>query len=253
MSIDEEIRAGSVLPAERTAVEMITDDGLRLVGEIAEPLGRPAAATLVCVHPLPTQGGMMDSHLLRKAAWRLPALAGIAVVRFNTRGTSSVAGTSEGAFDEARGEGLDLRAALRLVRETGLPRPWVLGWSFGSDVVLKHAAGEDIVGAILVSPPLRYTSPAELSAWSGRALTCLIPEKDDFLRPDDARTRFASARGARVVVGPGAGHLWVGERYARMVLDEVADLLVPGSSPLPTAWPAERAAREGPMERWSDL
>ena len=38
----------------------------------------------------------MDSHVFRKAAYRLPALAGIAVLRFNTRGTTSVQGTSEG-------------------------------------------------------------------------------------------------------------------------------------------------------------
>ena len=35
----------------------------------------------------PTHGGMMDSHVFRKAAFRLPALAGLAVLRFNTRGT----------------------------------------------------------------------------------------------------------------------------------------------------------------------
>ena len=29
--------------------------------------------TLVMLHPLPTHGGMMDSHIFRKAAWRLPA------------------------------------------------------------------------------------------------------------------------------------------------------------------------------------
>ena len=90
----QEIRANSVLPAERRPLALATDDGLRLVGEVALPDGRPARATLVCAHPLPTHGGMMDSHLLRKAAWRLPALADIAVVRFTTRGTSSAAGTS---------------------------------------------------------------------------------------------------------------------------------------------------------------
>ena len=37
---------------------------------VAEPV-----ATLVCLHPLPTAGGFMDSHILRKAAARLPALA----------------------------------------------------------------------------------------------------------------------------------------------------------------------------------
>ena len=68
-----EIRASTVLPARRTPVTLHTSDGLSLVGELALPAERDPVATLIFVHPLPTHGGMMDSHLLRKAANRLPA------------------------------------------------------------------------------------------------------------------------------------------------------------------------------------
>ncbi len=54
-------------------------------------------ATLVTFHPLPTHGGYMDSHVYKKASFRLPAFANIAVLRFNTRGTSSIRGTSDGS------------------------------------------------------------------------------------------------------------------------------------------------------------
>src|SRR6201990_1936754 len=104
------IRAHSILPARREDIELRTADGLTLVGELAQPQDRPPVATLVCLHPLPTHGGMMDSHVLRKAAWRLPALADLAVLRFNTRGTSSVRGTSEGTFDNGVGERFDVPA-----------------------------------------------------------------------------------------------------------------------------------------------
>ena len=50
-----------------------------LVGELALPEQGEPVATIVCLHPLPTHGGMMDSHVFRKAAFRLPALAGVAV------------------------------------------------------------------------------------------------------------------------------------------------------------------------------
>src|SRR5437868_6679589 len=83
------IRANSILPARREDIELHTADGLTLVGELARPADRDPVATLICLHPLPTHGGMMDSHVFRKAAWRLPALAGLAVLRFNTRGTGS--------------------------------------------------------------------------------------------------------------------------------------------------------------------
>jgi len=99
-----EIRPGTVLPADRQPITLRTADGLSLVGELALPAGRPPAATLICLHPLPTQGGMMDSHVLRKAAFRLPALADLAVLRFNTRGTMSEQGTSEGEFGDGETE-----------------------------------------------------------------------------------------------------------------------------------------------------
>src|SRR5271169_788655 len=103
-----EITASTVLPAKRENVTLLTADGLRLVGELALPAARPPVATLICLHPLPTQGGMMDSHIFRKASYRLPALADLAVLRFNTRGTMSAHGTSEGEFGDAETERADV-------------------------------------------------------------------------------------------------------------------------------------------------
>src|SRR4051812_43456317 len=172
------IRANSILPATRQDIELHTADGLTLVGELAVPADRPPAATLVCLHPLPTHGGMMDSHLLRKAAWRLPALAGLAVLRFNTRGTASVRGTSEGAFGGGVQEKYDVAAAIEYAEFADLPRIWLLGWSFGTDLTLMHGLDPAIAGAVLLSPPLRFSGPQHLAAWaaSGKPLTALVPE-----------------------------------------------------------------------------
>ena len=242
------IVANSVLPAVREPIDMQTSDGLRLVGELALPDGGRPDATIVCVHPLPTHGGMMDSHVLRKMSWRLPALANIAVLRFNTRGTTSAAGTSEGEFDQGRGEGRDLQAAIDFVGSRGLPSPWLLGWSFGTDVILMHGNVDPVPGAILLSPPLRFTTEDQLSAWNvpGRTVVCLVPEFDDYLTPDAARERFAIVRQADVRGIDGAKHLWVGEKHVSRVLDEIVSVVAPGRSPLPTQW-------SGPMDRWSDL
>jgi uncharacterized protein len=245
--LGEPIVANSVLPAHREPVTLTTEDGLRLVGELATPLDAPIAATMLCLHPLPTHGGMMDSHVLRKAAWRLPALAGIAVLRWNSRGTTSAAGTSEGEFDEARGEGRDLRAALAFTAERGLPSPWLVGWSFGTDVALIHGDVDPVQGAVLLSPPLRYSADEHLDSWarSGRPLVCVVPEHDDYLRPDEARQRFARVPQAQVIGVDDAKHLWVGERSVSRVLQEVTSALVPGMT-LPSRW-------DGPMDRWNDL
>lgn len=244
----QRIVANSVLPAHREVVRLTTQDGLRLVGEVAYPVGRPPAATVVTVHPLPTHGGMMDSHVLRKMAWRLPALADIAVVRFNTRGTSSAEGTSEGVFDHARGEGLDLRSAIDEALGRDWPAPWLVGWSFGTDVILKHGNVDPVPGAILLSPPLRFSDDTDLDRWaiSGRPLVCLVPEFDDYLIPEEARRRFARIPQADVRGIDGAKHLWVGERQVSRVLDEIVSVVRPDAGRLPDTW-------DGPMERWSDL
>jgi alpha/beta superfamily hydrolase len=248
MAHPQPIVANSVLPARRDPVHLRTSDGLSLIGEIASPLLAEARATIVCVHPLPTHGGMMDSHVLRKMAWRLPALADIAVVRFNTRGTTSAAGTSEGSFDEARGEGRDLRAAIGEVVRRGLPDPWLLGWSFGTDVVLKHGNVNPVLGAILLSPPLRFSVDDDLRAWrgSGRSVVAFVPELDDYLVPVAAAQRFAVLPEAEVRGIDGAKHLWVGERFVKIVLDGIVSIVAPEMSPLPTEW-------SGPMDRWSDI
>ena len=236
------IRAGTVLPAVRRDVELHTGDGLTLVGELALPADRDPVATLVTLHPLPTHGGFMDSHVYRKAAWRLPALAGLAVLRFNLRGVSSPRGTSEGTFDEADSERWDVAAAIELAEFEDLPRRWLVGWSFGTDLALMYGCDPAVEGAVLLSPPLRYAQPEHLATWdaSGKPVVALVPELDDYLRPDEARERFAAIRRAEVVGVDGARHLWVGESAVRRVLDEIVAHVAPEVSvPLPTTWTGE--------------
>lgn len=243
-----EIRAGTVLPARREALSFVTADGHRLVGELAAPVDRDPVATLVCLHPLPTAGGFMDSHVLRKASWRLPALAGLAVLRFNTRGTSSPAGTSEGRFDEGVDERYDVEAAVGRAVGDSLPDPWLLGWSFGTDLALRWGCLPPVVGALLLSPPLRFSAVADLDTWaaSGKPVVAIVPEFDDYLRPAEAVQRFARIPQAEVIGVPGARHLWVGEASVRRVLDLIVSHVVPGGAPLPTTW-------EGPYQTWNDL
>jgi hypothetical protein len=231
----------TVLPALREDIEIVTEDGLTLVGELALPASGRIAATLVTLHPLPTHGGFMDSHVLRKAAWRLPALADIAVLRFNTRGTSSPRGTSEGRFDEGIAEGADVRAAVAFAVARGLPHRWLLGWSFGTELALKYGADLDIEGAILMSPPLHRAAPSDLERWAsvGKPVTVLVPEFDDYLPPERAKPAFAPLTGAHLIAVEGAKHLWVGEKYVKIVLDHIVDTVTPGKGPLPATVPHE--------------
>ena len=123
----EIIRPSTQLPALRTPLHVLTSDGVDLIGEIAAPLGQSRGAILT-LHPLPTAGGMMDSHVFKKAANRLPAMAGISVVRFNTRGTTSHDGSSTGTFDNGVAEGLDVQAMIDYCCDIlKLDNLWIVG------------------------------------------------------------------------------------------------------------------------------
>lgn len=235
-----EIRSGVELPSKREEIELHTNDGLRLVGEYAAPIDREPVATLITLHPLPTHGGFMDSHILRKASNRLPALADIAVLRFNTRGTQSPRGTSEGSFGEGITERADVEAAVEWAHQRGLKNLWLVGWSFGTELALKYGHDKDIVGVILLSPPLHRTAEAELAMWVGssKRVIALIPEHDDYLQPQEAAARFAAIPHAELIAVEGAKHLWVGESATKSVLNEIVKAVRPERYPLPEVFEA---------------
>src|SRR5258708_225915 len=108
------------------------------------------------------------------------------------------------------------------------------------DLVVMWGNVAEVEGAILLSPGLRRATDADLDAWaaSGRPLVVLVPEFDDYLRPDEARARFARVPQAQLIAVEKAKHLWVGETYVRIVLNEIVRLLTPAAWPLPEQWPA---------------
>ena len=233
----ELIRPSTVLPAQREPITIITSDGLKLVGEVATPLSGDRNRAILCLHPLPTHGGMMDSHIFKKAANRLPALADVTVVRFNTRGTSSGQGKSEGEFGGGVTERSDVIAAINYCfDELKIRELWVVGWSFGTDLALQHATDKRVKGLILLSPPLRTTKEEQLQFWSqdGRPVIALIPELDDYLQPDQARKSFAPLKQLELIAVPEAKHLWVGEPFVHLVLSEIVRIINPARLPLPT-------------------
>jgi hypothetical protein len=233
--MSEPVRPSTILPALRTPFTVITSDGQTLIGEVAQPISEYMGAIL-CLHPLPTAGGMMDSHVFKKAANRLPDMAGIAVVRFNSRGTKSEAGTSTGIFDNGSAERFDVQAMMNYCLDTlGLTNLWVVGWSFGTDLALRHARDPRVKGLILLSPPLRTSEISDLEFWATdeRPVTALIPEFDDYLPPVEAIEKFATLRQMQIIPVEGAKHLWVGEPAVYRVLSEITKIIAPERLPLP--------------------
>ncbi len=233
--MSQTVRPSSVFEAVRTPFHLRTEDGIDLIGEVAAPNGGSKGAIL-CLHPLPTAGGMMDSHVYKKAANRLPAMAGITVVRFNTRGTTSEAGTSTGEFDNGKSERFDVEAMLRYCFEDlKLENVWVTGWSFGTDLALQHAKDPRHKGLILLSPPLRTTTNEQLEYWNTdpRPITALVPEFDDYLQPEAARERFAIVPKLKIIAVDEAKHLWLGEPSVHRVLSEITSIVTGVATTLP--------------------
>ena len=231
----EIIRPSTVLPAQRTPFHVLTSDGIDLIGEVASPLDVSRGAIL-CLHPQPTAGGMMDSHVFKKAANRLPAMAGITVVRFNTRGTTSESGSSTGEYDNGISERFDVQAMLAYCFDTlKLENLWVVGWSFGTDLALMHAKDLRHHGLILLSPTLQRTTNIDLEYWNQdlRPITALVPEFDDYIKPDEARERFAIVPTLEIVAVEGAKHLWVGEPFVHRVLSQINSIVTGDTKELP--------------------
>ena len=235
--MSQPIRPSTVLPAIRTPFTVTTADGQTLVGEVAAPIDGRRSPALLMLHPNPTGGGMMDSHIYKKAANRLPAMTGITIVRFNTRGTSSEAGTSTGVYDNGDSEKFDVEAIINYCfDQLKVKELYVIGWSFGTELALKYAQDKRIKELILLSPPMIATNDEDLEFWKsdGRKITALIPEHDDYLKPDQAKLKFSKLPNLKQIDVAGAKHLWVGEPMVYLVLSEIVKVIAPSRLPLPT-------------------
>lgn len=108
------------------------------------------AGTAVICHPHPLQGGTMHNKVVTMIERSVREL-GLRTVVFNFRGT----GASEGAYDDGRGETLDLLAVAEWV---GRVRPndalWLAGFSFGSYVSLLAARHLPVKQMISIAPPV---------------------------------------------------------------------------------------------------
>ncbi len=159
------------------------------------------------------------SNALIPALQRSLESAGWAALRFNSRGV----GRSEGTFDDGFGETDDTRAALDFVRrEVPAGRSALIGWSFGSIVALRAAAGDGALDACVgIAPPVSAGAAGihlpELPPGDQVPARILLVtgSEDGFALPPDVRA-LGTRIGAEVTVLDGSGHFFEGHH------DEVA-------------------------------
>jgi alpha/beta superfamily hydrolase len=129
-----------LLPGPAGALELSVD--------LPEAADARTGYAIVC-HPHPLEGGTMHNKVVTMAARSLREL-GLTTVRFNFRGV----GASEGAYDNGRGETLDLLAVAQWAQQARPEQPlWLAGFSFGAWIALLGARDLPVAQVISIAPP----------------------------------------------------------------------------------------------------
>jgi hypothetical protein len=206
-------------------VTFLTEDGVRLEGELRMPDGSPRGSAVIC-HAHPRHGGSKDHPVLWSVRNELAGKRGLATLIFNFRGTMGSAGSYGGGRDELR----DVRAAIGHVREYAEGPTLVFGWSFGASVALREAFEDDRVSALaLFGAPLRPNDLQLPPMPTGedlrrlkRPLLLLAGANDEYCPADELRAY--GERIAEVVIMDGTDHyLWRREREAATIVGDFAD------------------------------
>lgn len=169
----------------------------------------PSGGTVgvVVCHPHPRYGGDMDSPVVVTAA-RACARQDLATLRFNFRGV----GASEGAWDEGRGERIDVRSAIAHLHSS-LARPAriaLAGYSFGAAMAAAVAAsGEPLAGLALIAPPISVPSWEHPSLLSIDGPLLVVAGSHDAYCPRGALATLATTiPAATITVIDGADHFF---------------------------------------------
>jgi len=188
--------------------------GPSLEARVCAPAG--AVRAIVLCHPHPLYGGSMHSPVplaIAKALSDRTRDAGVplAWVRFDYRGV----GTSEGSFDDARGEVDDVLAAIEHARRAAPGAPLaVCGHSFGSFVGLQAAARDGRVDRLLLlAPSTRFFAFQQARPRYGGKTSIFVGDQDDLADVDEARALAATLH-ADLRVFEGFDHHFMKSRRA---------------------------------------
>lgn len=212
--------AGAAGRLEVLLEEPPANGGVNADGLLARGRDAGLRAAVVLAHPHPQYGGSMHTKVVYQAA-KAFARIGCAVLRFNFRGV----GTSEGSWDEGRGEMDDFRAAVAFMRDRYPDvNLWAGGMSFGAWIALTVGVQSDSISSVIgIAPPIsRYDF--EQVRTSSKPKFFIQGERDELCPLKDLQEFYARAHDPKeLVVIDAADHLFDGK--ALEVGDAIEDLL----------------------------
>lgn len=197
--------------------------GLTFEGVVAQPdaTGGPWPGIVIC-HPHPLHGGSMHNNVVMALALGL-AEEGFVTLRFNFRGV----GDSEGEHGQGETEYEEVLGALDLIKAWPDTRGKVglIGYSFGSGVILRHESLYKEADAVaLVSPALRYVSESPLKS---RKLPALVVagDRDRLVESDQLGTELKNFElEPESQIFEGVDHFWYG--HEGRLVPEVARFFI---------------------------
>lgn len=180
--------------------------GLEVLVDQPDPSTQPVGS-VVLGHPHPLFGGTMDNKVVQTLA-RAYVLEGWRVIRFNFRGV----GSSEGAYDDGRGELLDF---LSVVSQCTAEEPLALGgFSFGA-FVASHAVEalhtqRELASVVMVGTAVSRFPVAPIPVPLRPRTLVVHGEQDDTVPLADLMP-WARPQGLPVLVIPGVEHFFHGQ------------------------------------------
>lgn len=152
-------------------------DGLR-IDALVETHSSSFQKGIVITHPHPLYGGDMHNPVVDTIR-KVYRQKGFTTLRFNFRGT----GSSEGRYDEGRGEQVDVVAAVETLRNDGIQEIHLAGYSFGAWVNARAVStGLIIQQMVMVSPPVSMIAFDEVGPIDSLSLV-VTGSRDDIAPP----------------------------------------------------------------------
>jgi alpha/beta superfamily hydrolase len=182
-------------------------DGLNLEGLLHLPDAEAPFSGMVVCHPHPQYGGDMHNGVVT-ALVQAGVACGLAVLRFNFRGT----GSSQGSYEGGAGEVRDVQGATEYLGS--LPEisgaTVLAGYSFGALMALSYSREATGLNAIVLVSPPTVAGPVTLPGAGPRALV-VSGDRDEYCDSGALRESLAPAGDrATLQIVPGADHFWWG-------------------------------------------
>jgi alpha/beta superfamily hydrolase len=179
---------------------------------VLEGLLQKSSATqgVVIAHPHPLYGGDMENPVVETMGKAFGQKA-YTTLKLNFRGV----GSSQGTYDNGRGEQRDILAAIEHLTDMGMTRIDLSGYSFGAWVIsLLKDLPETVGDILLVSPPVAMMPFAPTPAME--RVKGIITGSADAIAPvtEIKKTLLAFQSKAELAVIAGADHFYGGHFHS---------------------------------------